>query len=317
MTVLITLITAGADTGPFDLYSNLDGYITPFETDVDKTSFTSGYSSILVPDYTTIIRIQSKGSCINYYDVILENTTTTTTTIPVIECNEDINSGNEGVTEYTFNLDSSGGLLVLEFNAQSVPDKLEILHNGIKKATSGMTVPNEGPFDDLYGSPTIPSGAEANSTDQFIGSSKGTIPDRQATFTSETSSSITIEGGYQQLIWWEYLNSDYITNSQATVRITGPSGTAWNVKRLCEETTTTTTTLISECIQYSASTYSAFIQSVTFTDCNNNSQEIFIGGTSEEDGQIFCAIQGSVNHGTEVFLLEDGGCSTTTTTTIS
>ena len=38
MTVLITLTLAGADTGPFDLYSDLDGYITPFETGVSKAA---------------------------------------------------------------------------------------------------------------------------------------------------------------------------------------------------------------------------------------------------------------------------------------
>ena len=32
MTVLITLTTAGTDSGPFTLYSNIDGYGTPFAT---------------------------------------------------------------------------------------------------------------------------------------------------------------------------------------------------------------------------------------------------------------------------------------------
>ena len=81
MTVLITLTTAGTDSGPFDLYSNLDGYTSAFETGVSKTALLAGYSSALVPDYTTTIRIKSSGVCLNYIDVALESTTTTTTTI--------------------------------------------------------------------------------------------------------------------------------------------------------------------------------------------------------------------------------------------
>jgi hypothetical protein len=83
MTVLITLTTAGSDSGPFDLYSNLDGFVSAFESGVSKASLEAGYASALVPDYTTAVRIKSNGElCTNYVDVFLENTTTTTTTIP-------------------------------------------------------------------------------------------------------------------------------------------------------------------------------------------------------------------------------------------
>jgi len=84
MTVLITLTTAGSDSGPFDLYSNLDGYTSAFESGVSKAALLAGYSSALVPDYTTTIRIKSNGVlCTNYVDinVNLLPTTTTTTTI--------------------------------------------------------------------------------------------------------------------------------------------------------------------------------------------------------------------------------------------
>ena len=80
MTVLITLTTAGTDTGPFNLYSNLDGFTTPFETGVSKSALTSGYTSVIVPDFTSTIRITSTGVCVNFTDVIISGTTTTTTT---------------------------------------------------------------------------------------------------------------------------------------------------------------------------------------------------------------------------------------------
>jgi hypothetical protein len=80
MTVLITLTTAGTDSGPFDLYSNLDGYISAFESGVSKASLLAGYPSSLVPDYTTIIRVRSNNSlCTNYVEIPVAQPTTTTT----------------------------------------------------------------------------------------------------------------------------------------------------------------------------------------------------------------------------------------------
>ena len=80
MTVLITLTVAGADSGPFNLYSNLDGYVIPFAIGISKAALQAGYSSLAVPDYTTIVRIKSEGNCTNYIDVVLTTPTTTTTT---------------------------------------------------------------------------------------------------------------------------------------------------------------------------------------------------------------------------------------------
>lgn len=85
MTVLITLTTAGLDSGPFNLYSNIDGYTSAFETGVSRASLLAGYSSALVPDYATIIRVLSTGDCNNYIDIVLDapaSTTTTTTATP-------------------------------------------------------------------------------------------------------------------------------------------------------------------------------------------------------------------------------------------
>jgi hypothetical protein len=78
-TVLITLTLAGSDTGPFDLYSDVDGYAVPFENNVPKASLTGGYTSVLVPDLATVIRVKSDGLCTNYIDLTITTTTTTST----------------------------------------------------------------------------------------------------------------------------------------------------------------------------------------------------------------------------------------------
>jgi len=98
MTVLVTLTLAGADTGPFNLYSNSDGYVNIIATGVTKAALEAGYSLTGVPDDATIIRVKSTGTCTNYIDMsIIGGTTTTTsstssttststTLIPPIEC---------------------------------------------------------------------------------------------------------------------------------------------------------------------------------------------------------------------------------------
>lgn len=79
-TVLITLTSAGADTGPFDLYSDADGFAVPFETGVSKVALQGGYLSVLVPDAATQIRVQSDSVCTNFSDLSIQTTTTTTST---------------------------------------------------------------------------------------------------------------------------------------------------------------------------------------------------------------------------------------------
>lgn len=72
MTALITLTTAGADTGPFDLFSDLDVFTSPFQTGVAKAGLQAGYSTAFVPDGTTTIRVMSNGEfCSNYIDIPL------------------------------------------------------------------------------------------------------------------------------------------------------------------------------------------------------------------------------------------------------
>jgi hypothetical protein len=79
MIATITLTVSGSDTGPFNLYSNVDGFVTPFETGISRNDLINGYTSVLVPDFTTTLRIQSTGVCTNYIDIPVTLTTTTST----------------------------------------------------------------------------------------------------------------------------------------------------------------------------------------------------------------------------------------------
>lgn len=79
MNIYITLTSAGADSGPFNLYSDVDGFVSAFNTNVSKSTLLAGYSTI-APAGTTTVRIISVGVCTNYIDVAVVTTTTTTTT---------------------------------------------------------------------------------------------------------------------------------------------------------------------------------------------------------------------------------------------
>jgi activator of HSP90 ATPase len=79
--VTITLTTAGTDTGPFNLYSDIDGFVSAFETGVSKAALLAGYTSTLVPNGTTIIRVMSANPlCTNFIDIVIDKECTTTTT---------------------------------------------------------------------------------------------------------------------------------------------------------------------------------------------------------------------------------------------
>ena len=131
MTVLITLTTAGADTGPFDLYSNVDGYVSAFETGVSKAALVAGYSSALVPNGTTTIRIKSTGTCVNYIDVTVVTTTTTTSSTTSTSSTTTTTSSTAAPTELLvyakyINAPSAGSLQFSinagpNFNAGAIP----------------------------------------------------------------------------------------------------------------------------------------------------------------------------------------------------
>ena len=69
MTAIITLTTAGADTGPFNIFSNVDNYVTAFEINISKTSLLQGFTSINIPNGATILRLKSMGACTNFIDI--------------------------------------------------------------------------------------------------------------------------------------------------------------------------------------------------------------------------------------------------------
>jgi hypothetical protein len=95
--VIITL-TYGSEAGPFDLYSDVDGYVTPFESNIPAGSFDYGYYTTNVPDGTTIIKVKSDGECINFVDLSIQNLPTPTPSITPTQTATPTQTGTPSVT---------------------------------------------------------------------------------------------------------------------------------------------------------------------------------------------------------------------------
>ena len=71
MIIFLQLTIAGSDSGPFNLYSDSNGFAEPpFETGVNKSLLEVGYT-LNAPDGTETIKIVSTGDCINFIDIPL------------------------------------------------------------------------------------------------------------------------------------------------------------------------------------------------------------------------------------------------------
>ena len=151
--------------------------------------------------------------------------------------------GATGITDLSVYLDNpAGGVIIFDFQPQGIPDKLEIMHvvgaSYVKKATTSMNAANNsGPFDNVYGTrPTniVPNSSQANVTDQFIGSDKGTVPTRMTEFEAATGiTTLPLTTDYQQRVWWIYSAEDYAASNEVNVRIVGIENTRWNAIRVC------------------------------------------------------------------------------------
>ena len=120
MTVLITLTTIGTDCSTFDIYSNVDGFLSAFETDIPKDSLSAGFSSANTPDGTTVIRVKAKGVCTNYIDINLSTITTTTTSSSSSTTTTTTTTIPENRKVYIDNNDYSGTIVDIQVNSISI-----------------------------------------------------------------------------------------------------------------------------------------------------------------------------------------------------
>lgn len=69
-TATIKLTMAGSSNTTFSLYSDSDNFANPFEAGISKADLISGYTTNLIPDDATSIRIKKQG-CDEFLDLDL------------------------------------------------------------------------------------------------------------------------------------------------------------------------------------------------------------------------------------------------------
>jgi hypothetical protein len=182
MTVFITLSIAGADSGPFNLYSNIDGYVTAFESGVPKASLLAGYSSVSVPDSTKTIRVLSTGTCTNYVDISVEEPPTTTTTTTIRSCIE-ITADSAG------NCNGIPGYSVLEYTDCDGVYQTIALGTGVLPTFCTLVEGVTPAF--ICGDGLIYNGSSCTPTPTTTSSSSTTTSSSSTTTTSTSSSTTT------------------------------------------------------------------------------------------------------------------------------
>lgn len=255
----ITAINGPQYNSPDTTTTNIS--ISPNITVADETEISAwgNNGNLITFDNETFVieRIADNSLKVTFvYDLIRTGVANTTfnwnldevfKTTSVAACDDIVPNGGEGIDDTVIQLDPAGGIVCFLVDPQGVPDKFELTHGlpnfNNKVATSGMnTSGNNGPFDNIYGTEatnTIPTVAQTTSTLQFIGTDKDPIDTRQTEFNAATGETIaTMQPGgvgttYKQVLWWKYTSIDYNENPIATLRVTGPTGTAWTALRVC------------------------------------------------------------------------------------
>ncbi len=151
MTILITLTTAGANVGPFMIYTNVDGFTVPvFGVPVSLQDLLDGFTSSAFPEGTTTVRLVSVGACENFIDLEVESiitttttsssTTSTTSTSTSTSTSTTTSTTTMGPEPTTTTTTTLGGNLYIENNALSgsVEDLSEISNDIVFPVTAGF-----------------------------------------------------------------------------------------------------------------------------------------------------------------------------------
>jgi hypothetical protein len=221
------------------------------------TSLKQNYNAFQYADYVSIQpKTGNNGSSYNfgllnglsfYSNGVCPNVTVPINTKPT-SCGvlyQDTNNFQNPIKEFELTLIDPifyGGTYFVAIDVQpyGALNKFEIVHNGVKKATSGMTSNgNYTPFDNTDVEPAYPytSGAV-----QFIGDAipisitppyvYKPIPARVAEFTTDTGKSIPLTSGFYQRLWWKYTSADYAVSKKVNIRVCGTSD--YKFYRICE-----------------------------------------------------------------------------------
>lgn len=203
-TIKITIAAAGTDTGPFNLFSDADAYVTAFATGIAKSSLLAGYTSTVVPDAATIVRVKSNSvGCTNYVDMEI-------TSAPSCTCRQGIITDN---------------------NAFSYTDCSGVFFSGGAELGSEVCVNIDLPYSANIGNLTTSVICNCNSPEEYQIDNSATGTSGDACTSSTTTSIVWAESGNTVpmvgLILYTTTNplANPFVGSIGWRKLTGPLGT--------------------------------------------------------------------------------------------
>lgn len=276
--VSISLTGLGSNTGPFNLLSNASGSFVVFMTGISKSLIASpAILTVLVPNNTTVIRVQSTGTCTTYIDLFvigggpISSTTTSTTITPSTTTTTTVIGPTTTTT-------TSGG-----------PTTTTTTISGPTTTTTTL----------------IPTTSTTSSTST---TSTTTITPPPSSTTSTTTTTTTIAPPTTSTTSTSSTTSTTTSTSTSTTITTTAEPTTTTTS-----STSTTTTIVPECNCYSVQNLSGILAFAPIgLDCNfNNLPEVPPGQTL----YVCSATTPGVPPAAPLIITLIGDCSTCPTTT--
>ncbi len=156
MSIINIYLTSGINTGPFDLYENGNGYTTPFVTGILRSQIDPGPYTISSDDIlsgTSIIRVQSTGTCTTSIDFSIPSRTptptptgtptgtptTTSTFTPPSDCGVSHSDTYTGLTYFAYdniNVVNIEANSILDWTVLDRPNRFTVYQDNIQIATT-------------------------------------------------------------------------------------------------------------------------------------------------------------------------------------
>jgi hypothetical protein len=281
--VIIKLTTAGTSVGPFNMLSDADSYVTPFETNVSRATLVTGYTSSLVPNAATIIRVLSSGSCTQSVDLTITSAPTTTTTTTTTSTTSTTTTAAPTTTTSTTTTTTTLPTFIASFSMVSAYDVCNVVCPNPARPVETFTITSGGSTlctaDELT-SPLITNGTITGNF--WISECDG--QSRQFT--------VILESGNFVAVWAEETCSACpaatTTSTTTTTTTEAPTTSTTTTTTTAAPTTTTSTTTTTTTAQPSLYRYSAASSEDACASGLTMSNVVLTGGTFCDATAIQC-----------------------------
>lgn len=257
MALIEITLTIDGQAGPFDLFSDVDNYAAPFDTQVPAALLTAGYI-VNAPAGTATVRVCSTGVCTNCIDIPTNCPTTTTTTSSSTSTTTSTSSSTTTSTttikevKLNWELITNTPSSLVDAFPQSSNLKIDVNGNNVVDATiTGNANSQSGQINVAVGD-VVSATIETTRTGlyNFVNSisKNGVLYQAQDTCFGCTNSFTTLmspdytENGSVDPVAFTFIADSYKEETTTTTTSSSTSSTTSTTSTSSSSTTTTTTT---------------------------------------------------------------------------